>query len=141
MKEILKKLFIAPFAKQTSTTEFWAVIANIKNKIPYGSAGKEKKSGLKKFKAGAKVHIIGAFYGMGERLVVIGQHRNSGKYISCVISVTAVENFRVKKIYSKKILQLIENSNNHNTGETAFTTKEKAEELAKVIPVWIEHNT
>ena len=52
-----------------------------------GPEGSEIKSGLKKFKAGAKVHIIGAFYGTCEHIVVIGQHRHSGKYISCVIKV------------------------------------------------------
>jgi hypothetical protein len=146
MKALLKKIFNILFKnkhvstyKSQNNPEFWAVIANIKNKVPYGPAGKEKKSGLRKFKAGAKVHIVGAFYGQCEHIVVVGQQRNSGKYISCVINVKAVENLRVKKIYSKKILQLLEKGTNYNTGETAFSTKEEAEELAKVIPVWVKH--
>ena len=144
MKNFFKKLFDyhSSRGKQNNilasknASELWCVIENIKKEVPYGPGGKQIKSGLKKYKAGAKVHIISAFYGGCERIVVIGQHRNSGKYISCIISVKSVENLRVKKIYSKKILKLLEKSSNYNNGESAFPTKKEAEELASVIPIW-----
>jgi hypothetical protein len=115
----------------------WSIVANIKKEIPYGPQGSEIKSGLKKFKAGAKVHIIGAFYGMGEDIIVMGQHRKSGKYISCVIKVNTVENLRVKKIYSKKILELLKNDKDYQIAQRGFSSKEKAEELAILIPKWV----
>ena len=65
--------------------EHWSVVANIKQEFPYGPGAKETRVGLRKFKGGAKVYIVGAFYGMGESIVVIGQHRSGGKFVSCVI--------------------------------------------------------
>jgi len=115
----------------------WSVVANVKKEIPYGPNGSVVKSGLKKFKAGAKVHVIGAYYGLAEHVVVIGQHRQSGKYISCVVKANAIENLRVKKIYSKRILELLKNGNEHNTGEKGFASREEAEELAILIPKWV----
>ncbi len=79
--------------------EIWCVVGNVKKEIPYGPGGKEIKSGLKKFKAGAKLHIIDAYYGRAEYIIAIGQHRKSGKYISCAVRANTVENFRVKKIW------------------------------------------
>ena len=103
----------------------WSVLANIKKEIPYGPEGSEIKSGLKKFKAGAKVHIIDAFYGTCEHIVVIGQHRHSGKYISCVIKVDTVKNLRVKKVYSRKVLKLLERGTKYNCGAIGFPTQKK----------------
>jgi len=114
----------------------WSVVANVKKEIPYGPGGSEIKSGLKKFKAGAKVHIVGAYYGMAESITVIGQHRQSGKYISCTIKANTVENLRAKKIYSKSILDLLKNGENHNAGGKGFPTKEKAEQVAMTIANW-----
>lgn len=116
--------------------EIWCVVGNVKKEIPYGPGGQEIKSGLKKFKAGAKVHIIDAYYGMAENIIVIGQHRNSGKYISCTIRANNVENLRVKKIYSKRILDLLDDGVNHNAGRCGFPTKERAEGFLSYISKW-----
>ncbi len=62
-------------------TDLWSINANIKKEFPYGPGGLEIKSGLKKFKAGAKVYIVGAFYGVSEDIIVIGPHRKSGKFL------------------------------------------------------------
>ena len=116
--------------------EIWCVVGNVKKQIPYGPSGQEIKSGLKKFKAGAKIHVIDGYYGMAENIVVIAQHRKSGKYISCTIRANTVENFRVKKIYSKRILELLEDGMNHNAGRCGFATKEKAEMFMNYISSW-----
>jgi hypothetical protein len=43
--------------------ERWCIVANIKQEIPFGPGGIESKSGIKKFKAGAKVSIVGSYAG------------------------------------------------------------------------------
>lgn len=114
--------------------EHWSVVANIKKQIPHGEGGVELKSGLRKFKGGAKVFIVGAFYGTCESLVAIGQHRNSGKYISCIIPVNTVENLRVKKVYKPQILEFLQS--NKPNGAHMTSTEEIANELAGLIPKW-----
>lgn len=116
--------------------EIWCVVGNVKKEIPYGPGGKEIKSGLIKFKSGAKLHIIDAYYGMAENIIAIGQHRKSGEYISCTIRANTVENFRVKKIYSKRILELLEEGINRNAGGCGFATKEEAEIFMNTISKW-----
>lgn len=115
--------------------ELWCIVANVKKEVPYGPGGEEIKSGLKKFKAGAKVKIIGSFPGMCEDIVVVGQHRQSGKYIRCVIRAKHVENLRVKPIYSKSIISFI--GKYHPNGALMCTTKEGAYELAELLPKWV----
>ena len=85
----------------------WSAIANVKRQIAYGPAGAELKSGLRKFKAGAKVHVVGGYHGTALHVMVIGQHRHDGKYIRCVVSATALENLRVAMIYSPSVLNLL----------------------------------
>jgi hypothetical protein len=120
--------------EELENLEFWCVVGNIKREIPFGSAGNEIKYGLKLFKAGAKVYIIGSYPGMCEDIIALGHHRKSGKYIHCVIRATAVENLRVKKIYSKSMLQFLKDFKPN--GALLSTSKEAARELAKTIPLW-----
>ena len=124
-KEILPK---------TQDKSFWCVVANIKEEIQFGTDGKEIKSGLKKFKAGAKVYIVYTGFGMNEHIVVIGQYRCSNKYISCIIKISAIENLRIKKVYSKRIIKMVENYN-----YIEILTKEKAEKIYRILPSWINY--
>ncbi len=119
-----------------NTTEKWCVVANVKQEVPYGPGGKEKKSGLRKFKAGAKLHLVGSYGGTCVNVIAIGQHRHSGKYIRVVININAVENLRVKKIYSKSVLDLLEGY--RPNGAFIRTSKKDAEDLKQIIPKWIE---
>ena len=120
--------------EELKNTELWCVVGNVKKEIPFGPGGSEMKSGLKLFKAGAKVHIIGSYPGVCEDIIALGHHRKSGKYIHCVIRATAVENLRVKRIYSKSMLQFLKDF--RPNGALISTSKEAANELAKIIPIW-----
>jgi hypothetical protein len=120
--------------EELENIELWCVVGNIKREIPFGPAGFEIKSGLKLFKAGAKVHIIGSYPGMCEDIIALGHHRRSGKYIHCIIKATAVENLRVKKIYSKSMLQFLKDFKPN--GALLLTSREAANELVKIIPIW-----
>ena len=117
-------------------SEVWCVSANVKKQIPYGPGGEDTKSGLKRFKAGAKVQIIDAYRGMGESVVVIGPHRHGGKNISCVVRANTIENLRVSKVYSKSILALLEVAADHNNGGAGFKTRNAAEVFMREILEW-----
>ena len=122
---------------EENETDYWCIDANIKSEIPYGPGGAEIRSGLRKFKGGAKVHIVGAFYGMSEDIVVIGPHRNTGKYISCIIRANTVENLRVKKIYSPQIIEFLREFQPNGAHMTTY--KDGAYELMELIPSWASY--
>ena len=126
-------LWQALFAME-ETDSFWCIVANVKREIPYGPQAIETKSGLRKFKAGARVQIVGAFYGPAENIVVIGQHRKSGKFISCIIKANAVENLRIKLIYSPQVIEFLKDFKPNGAHMT--TTEERALELMENIPEW-----
>ncbi len=119
---------------ENTEKEIWCIVANVKKEIPYGPGGEVIKSGLKKFKAGAKVSVVGSYPGMCESLVVIGQERNSGKYINCVVRADKIENMRIKRIYRPQTVEFLETF--YPNGAHMVRTKDEAENLCKAIPVW-----
>ncbi len=121
------------------SNEKWCVAANIKKEIPYGPGGAEIKRGVRLYRGGAKIHIIGAYRGMAEKVVVIGQHRKSGKYVSCAVHINKIENFRVQKIYSKRILSMLKNAHKYNTGEAGFSSESESELFMQMIKSWSEY--
>ena len=114
--------------------EFWCVAANIKKELPFGPGGLEIKIGLKKFKGGAKVLIVGGYYGMCESVVVTGQHRDTGKYISCIIGANTIENFRIKKIYSPQIIEFL--GDFKPNGAYMVSSKGIAKDFLEFMPKW-----
>lgn len=114
----------------------WCIVANIIKERPYGPGGIEKKRGTKHFRPGAKVYIVGWYAGMAKRIIVIGQHRKSHKFIKIVIDVRLVENLRVKLIY---IPSIISNVPKDFLGRSIAIDKERAESMMKAIPEWQKH--
>lgn len=114
--------------------EFWSIVANIKEEVPYGPQGVEVKSGVKQFKAGARVDIIGSYNGPCVDIIVIGQQRKSGKFIHCVIKANVVDNLRVKKIYRPQVIEFLKDF--RPNGAWIIRSKKEAEELANIIPRW-----
>jgi hypothetical protein len=116
--------------------ERWAITANIKKEIPFGPGDKETKIGTNHFKGGAKVYIIGAYFGMCEDIIAVGQHRKTGKYVRCVIRANNIENMRVKQLYRNSILEMLED---YQPGGALITTsKKESEDLMNIIPVWCD---
>jgi len=114
--------------------EYWCVVANIRKELPFGPGGREVKIGTSKFKGGAKVQIVGAYHGMCEDVIAIGQHKKTGKFISCVIRANQIENLRVKMVYRPQMLEFLKSFKPN--GACLTKTKEYAEQLASEIPVW-----
>lgn len=115
----------------------WCIVANIKKEIPFGPGGEEMRSGTKLFKAGARVSIIGGYHGFCESIIVIGQHRKSGKFLHCTVKANVVENMRVKLIYRPQILEFLMNF--EPEGARLIRTKEDAEECMVAYKYWAKH--
>ena len=111
----------------------WCVVANVKREHPFGEGGVETKIGTRQFRGGAKVYIGGCYAGTCEGVVCIGLHRKSRKFITCVVNVTHLENFRPKVAYHPEVVRRIQ------TDERCwFRTQEDAETWAAAFPEWQE---
>ena len=109
----------------------WCVVANIKREHPFGPAGLENKIGTRQFRGGSKVYIAGCFAGTCDGVIAVGLHRKSRRFITCVINVNHVENFRVRLIYRPKVLELIQQDE-----RCWIRTKDEAEKWADAFPEW-----
>jgi hypothetical protein len=77
----------------------WMVCGNIVVSHPYGPGGRERRTGLRLFKAGSKVTICKFWRNASpERVTVVGRHRKSNKYISVILETRFLGNLRVQLI-------------------------------------------
>ncbi len=84
----------------------WALVGNVIGDHPFG---KEKKivNGTKRFKGGTKVYCLISSFGDGyENVPVIGRNRK-GYLIQTIIRGKYIENFRLKKVYSPTIIEMM----------------------------------
>jgi hypothetical protein len=66
-------------------------------------------------------------------MVCIGLHRKSRKFITCVISVTHIENFRSKVAYHPEVVRRLKEDE-----RCWFQTQQDAENWAAAFPGWQE---
>lgn len=119
---------------QGTTTEqegIWCVVANVKGERPSGPGGTTTRSGTRQFRAGTKVYIAGCYAGTCDGVVAIGLHRHSRRFITCVVDVCHVEQFRAKVAYHPRVLELI-----RQDSRCWIRTKEEAEQWAAAFPQW-----
>lgn len=84
----------------------WALVGNVIEDHPFG---KEKKivNGTKRFKGGTKVYCLISSFGDGyESVPVIGRNRK-GHLIETIIRRKFIKNFRLKKVYSPTIIEMM----------------------------------
>lgn len=116
------------------TTEgAWCVVANVKCEHSVGEGGKEIKSGTRLFRGGTKVYIAGCYSGTCDGCVCIGLHRKSRNFITCVVRVTHLENFRPKVAYHPEVVRRIQEDE-----RCWFQTQHDAEDWANAFPKWQE---
>lgn len=119
-------------SKNSKTDEgIWCVVANIKKEHPFGPRGEDVKRGTRQFRGGTKVYIAGCYAGTCDGVVAIGLHRKTRRFITCVVNVKHVEDFRVKLVYHPRVLELIQRDE-----RCWFRTKDDAETWAKAFPEW-----
>lgn len=79
-----------------------------------GEAPPSVESGTKHFPPKTKVYCFPAQWGDGyEKIVVIGRHRGSHRYVRMVIPSRHVTHWRMKQVYSPKVLRLIKDGRQH----------------------------
>ena len=108
------------------------VRASVVQERPYGEGGLETRKGTKHFRPGAKVYVIDAHWGTCDAVTIIGHHRSSGRYAKLDMSVKHLENFRLDRTYSPKVISLVKQ---HFSGYRKYTD-EYANELFEVLPKW-----
>ena len=88
----------------------WCLVGNIVESHKYGES-KERMTGTKHFRPGAKVFMAPANWGDGyEKIVVIGCPRHKKNYIEIIMRSEYTENHRIQKIYQPSILKMMEKS-------------------------------
>lgn len=84
----------------------WGLVGNIVDEHPYGQ-DKRIVRGTKHFKPGTKVYCLKSHWGDGyESIPVIGRNRK-GKLIEIVMRRDLVENFRLKKVFSPSVIEMM----------------------------------
>lgn len=117
--------------KSGSEEGLWCVVANVKKEYPSGPGGADTKHGTPQFRGGTKVYIAGCYPGMCDSVVAIGLHRTSRRFITCVINVKHVENFRVKLVYRPKVIEMIKQDS-----RCWLRTKTDADQYAAAFLEW-----
>ncbi len=86
----------------------WCVTANVVLERTYGPGGAETRRGTKHFAPGAKVHVVGFFWGMGgEQVTVVGRQRKSKHYITLTMRAAHLANWRAELVYSPAVTRQV----------------------------------
>lgn len=86
----------------------WALVGNIVESHLFGEE-KDVRYGTKQFAPGTKVYCSPHQWGDGwERIRVIGKPRHQRNLIMVVMPSKLIDNFRIQKVYSPTILQMID---------------------------------
>lgn len=119
---------------------YWTAVGNIIRERPYGPGGAETRFGTKHFTPGAKVYIIDWYAGMCQRIVVVGLHRKSKRWITLAIDVRLVVNLRPKVCYDPTVIAKLKEHYSpkeyYNPGHIDSLTREFAEVICATIPYW-----
>ena len=125
---------------ETAPESCWTAVANIIRERNYGPGGEELRFGTKHFAPGAKVYIIDWYGGMCQRIIVVGLHRKSRRYITLAIDVRLVENLRSKVCYDPTVIAKFKEhyppKPRYNTDYTNYLTEEFADTVCHSIPYW-----
>jgi hypothetical protein len=83
----------------------WCLVGNVKMEYVWGEE-KIVRRGSKLFPPGAKLYCFPSQWGDGyENIMVIGKPRRTGRLITIIMRSERIENWRVKKVYDKRVLE------------------------------------
>lgn len=133
---------VSPIAKDDNGVpeSYWTAVGNIVRERPYGPGGVEIRFGTKHFAPGAKVYIINWYAGMCRRIIVVGLHRKSKRFITLALDVRLVENVRSKVCYDPAVIAKLKAhftpTPRYYPGTIDSLTQEFAERVCAAIPQW-----
>jgi hypothetical protein len=121
-----------PIGDQTNF--IWCLIGNIVDEHPYGIE-KEIKHGTKHFSPNTKVYCFPTLWGDGyEDIKVIGRRRKTNKNICIIIPAKLITNWRLQKVYSPFVLNLMRSHH-------GWTSSDKDKETILKMLVWLPERT
>jgi hypothetical protein len=108
----------APDGQATDAVEpVWALAANVVAERRYGPDGAELRPGTKIFRGGSKVYVIGGYGGMGyDDVCVVGRGRHRPHYVTAIMPLRHLENFRAVLIRSPAVLDRIKEERSSERG-------------------------
>ncbi len=121
----------------------WIIEANIIKDLRRGRDGVTLHTGTPKFRGGAKVHVVGVYWGAVSSIVVVGRHRMDQQYLGCAITIELLENLRPKVLYSPGVARVIAHklATSNAAADCFYATQEEAAHAAstarrKFAPHW-----
>lgn len=116
---------------KTNQDSTWCLVGNVVAEHRVGEGKREIKRGTKHFSPGTKVYCMPAQWGDGyEKIKVIGRHRGSKQYVTMVIKVNLVTNWRAKAIYSPEVLRRL-----REPGWSQWQSQQQVEEYVIMMKV------
>ncbi|GAB2521016.1 hypothetical protein [Nocardia heshunensis] len=114
----------------------WCIVANLLP-YPYNPGPHEHHRSQKIFPAGAKLHVIGGFAGMGHEVVTVVGTNHHGRIVTANIAARYLGGWRVALIYRPAVLRAIREAPNDvrfpahrwNEAQLEFDAPEYAELL------------
>jgi uncharacterized C2H2 Zn-finger protein len=127
-----QKIRITNFENQAKP--IWCVVGNIAEEIPFGE-GKQLRKGTKHFSPGTKIYCYPPLWDTWKGIQVIGRHRGSKQFVTMVINLKWLINYRTKLVYNPHIL-------NELSGywDETEESKKRAENLIGIIDYWKLNN-
>lgn len=117
----------------------WCLVANVRRFIEYGPLGEKRiLSGTKHFSGGTKVYCFFPGWDHGrETIFAVGRHRGSKKFVTLVMPVRYLTNWRAKLVYSPAIIErLVVPEDYYGGGRTMMWNG--SEESKKWVESWVE---
>jgi hypothetical protein len=84
----------------------WCLVANVTRDPHVDGSDVELRLGLKHFAPGAKLYCFPQRWGDGgQRVRVLGRHRNGARLIDIVIANRFLTNWRVQKVFNPHVVE------------------------------------
>ncbi|MCL2467368.1 MAG: hypothetical protein FWF02_15265 [Micrococcales bacterium] len=94
----------------------WVVVANVVAERAYGHQALDTWQGTRLFAPQTKVYVVSGYGGMGwERVDVVARPRRSSRFVTAVVAVRDLTDWRVKLVYQPAAIRLI-NKHRHRQG-------------------------
>lgn len=112
----------------------WCAVANVVLERQYGPYGALQGWGTKHFPPGAKVYALSFFWGIaGERVIVLGRHRGSHRYVTMVVRTDFLANWRAELVYSPRVADQIRAYGDYDRQEPGGeAARERAEQIVSL---------
>lgn len=120
-------------AKRDSDGTQWCLVGNIVQVQKCSPCDSETRRGSKHFAPGTKVFCLPAQWGDAyDRIVVIGRHRGSKRFVTMVISSDMLTNWRAKVVHDPAVLNLLAKIETEQ-GRSNWKTKDEVDQYVSLL--------